>query len=300
MTSASAVQPEFSPQTFSVCGVLSIVFHAGVLLGISLIQPSPSIPDTSPTVKVTLVPTEVPTKTETPRAAPEPTAPPLQTLTRRVLPPPETQPTQPQILQPQPMKAIAALQLDAVPPPKTAALSPRKTRKLKDTLASDALFAQSATKMVKRTRTSLATSSTSTSPQLTIAQHPTVEPLRPSIHAIKATPPPSLPTKTRRLTASVPTTEELGMKKIGVRHSVRPVYPRVAKEEGWEGIVLLRVLVHTSGRPGKITIQKSSGHKILDDAAVEAMRQWRFAPAKDGNFVIEKHVDVPLKFGLHG
>ncbi|WP_447968878.1 TonB family protein [Nitrospira sp. M1] len=299
MTSASAVQPECSPRIFSLCGILSLAFHASVLLGLSLIQPSPPAIDTSPTVKVTLVPTEVPMKTEAPSAAPEATAPPLKTLPRRVPTPPVTQPVQPQISQPQPMKAVAALQLDAVPP-NTPPLTPPKKRILKDTLASDALFAQSATKMVKRSRTSLATSSTSTSPHMTIAQHPTVGPLRPSIHAIKATPPPSLPTKTRRLTASLPTTKGLGIKKIGVRHSVRPVYPRVAKEEGWEGIVLLRVLVHTSGMPGKITIRKSSGHKILDEAAIAAMRQWRFAPAKDGNFVIEKHVDVPLKFGLHG
>ena len=73
----------------------------------------------------------------------------------------------------------------------------------------------------------------------------------------------------------------------------------MAKEEGWEGVVLLQVLVRTSGEPGKITIRKSSGHKIIDNAAVDAMRQWRFVPAMDGNFPVEKYVQVPLKFGLH-
>ena len=135
---------------------------------------------------------------------------------------------------------------------------------------------------------------------MAIAHLPAASPLPSSIKSIKTASRSPLAPRTRRLTASLPATESLGVEKIGIRHSVRPVYPRVAKEEGWEGIVLLRVLVHTSGRPGTITIQKSSGHKILDDAAIEAIRQWRFAPAKDGNFIIEKHVDVPLKFGLHG
>ncbi|GJL63561.1 MAG: hypothetical protein NPIRA04_22150 [Nitrospirales bacterium] len=135
---------------------------------------------------------------------------------------------------------------------------------------------------------------------MTIAKLPTARPLPASVTSIETTSRTSLPSKTRRLTASLPAAEGLGMKKIAVRHSVRPVYPRVAKEEGWEGIVLLRVLVHSSGMPGKVTIQKSSGYKVLDEAAIDAIRQWRFAPAKDGNFAIEKHVDVPLKFGLHG
>jgi len=170
---------------------------------------------------------------------------------------------------------------------------------LKDTFASDALFAQSATKMVKRSRTSVTAPSSVSNAQMTVSKLPAPGPLQASNKSIETTSRTSWPSRTRRLTASLPATKSLGMK-IAVRHSVRPVYPRIAKEEGWEGIVLLRVLVHSSGMPGKVTIQKSSGYKVLDEAAIDAIRQWRFAPAKDGNFAIEKHVDVPLKFGLHG
>ena len=44
-----------------------------------------------------------------------------------------------------------------------------------------------------------------------------------------------------------------------------PVYPQYARERGWEGVIMLRVLVQKDGGPGKIEIEKSSGRKILDD-----------------------------------
>ncbi|WP_454063100.1 TonB family protein [Candidatus Nitrospira salsa] len=298
MTSAAAIQEEISRRTFVMCGVLSLALHACLLAGLGLIQTAKPVAETVPVVKVTLRPTEIPTKTESPSPTPETKAPPLQTVPRRIPSPPIVQPTRPQISQPQPIKATAALQLDPMPTTIEPSTPVRKTRTLKDTLASNALFAQSATKMVKRSRTNVTVPSAANTTHMTIDKLPTVG--SSSLRPIQSTPLAAMPPRSRRLTASLPATEGLGLKKIAIRHSVRPVYPRVAKEEGWEGIVLLRVLVHRSGMPGTVTIQKSSGYKILDDAAIEAIRQWRFAPAKDGNFAIEKHVDVPLKFGLHG
>ncbi|GJL49894.1 MAG: hypothetical protein NPIRA01_11210 [Nitrospirales bacterium] len=301
MTSAAAIQEEISTRTFVMCGILSLMLHACVLTGLNLIQTSKPVTETVPVVKVTLVPTEIPTQTETPNASTKTEAPPLQTVPRRIPTPPVPQPTQPQISQPQPITATAALQLEPIPTTIEPPTPVRKTRTLKDTLASNALFAQSTTKMVKRSRTSSATTpSASNNTQMTITKLPTVGPLRSFVKPIESTSLAAAPPRSRRLTTNHSAIKGLGVEKIGVRHSVRPIYPRVAKEEGWEGIVLLRVLVHTSGVPGKVTIQKSSGYKVLDEAAIDAIRQWRFAPAKDGNFAIEKHVDVPLKFGLHG
>jgi len=58
-------------------------------------------------------------------------------------------------------------------------------------------------------------------------------------------------------------------------------------------------LIHQLELPGKVTIQTSSGHAILDKAAMEAVQQWRFKPEKDGNIPINKYFDIPLKFVLH-
>ncbi len=64
--------------------------------------------------------------------------------------------------------------------------------------------------------------------------------------------------------------------------------------------MILRVLVQTNGLPGEVKVRKSSGHSILDTAATEAVRKWRFKPEQDGNIPIEKYVDIPLKFDLQG
>jgi TonB family protein len=62
----------------------------------------------------------------------------------------------------------------------------------------------------------------------------------------------------------------------------KPVYPLEARQKGYEGKVLLRVEVLTNGRVGKVEVAKSSGYELLDQAALEAMKRWRFIPAKRG------------------
>ena len=61
---------------------------------------------------------------------------------------------------------------------------------------------------------------------------------------------------------------------------------------------MVRVLVKTDGFPDEVSVRKSSGYPILDRAALEAVRQWRFKPEKDGNIPINKYVDFPIKFEL--
>jgi len=78
----------------------------------------------------------------------------------------------------------------------------------------------------------------------------------------------------------------------------RPSYPRIAQREGWEGSVLLRVRVLPSGKPGNIAVQKSSGRKILDEAAIDAVTAWTFIPATQGGAAIEGWVTVPIDFRL--
>ena len=153
--------------------------------------------------------------------------------------------------------------------------------------------------MAKR-KTVIETNSSSASlvPALAVAKLPRVSALKPTTRSIHAGSSTTHPARERRLTATPPTSSGHGLAKIGIRHSVRPVYPRLAKEEGWEGIVLLKFLVRTNGTPDHISVQRSSGHTILDKAAMDAIRQWRFTPAMDGNFPVEKYLQVPLKFAL--
>lgn len=63
----------------------------------------------------------------------------------------------------------------------------------------------------------------------------------------------------------------------------RPTYPRAAMERGLEGSVLCALHVDERGAVSKVEIVATSGHTLLDRAAVEALSRWRFAPlARDG------------------
>ena len=78
----------------------------------------------------------------------------------------------------------------------------------------------------------------------------------------------------------------------------KPGYPTFARRMGMEGTVMLKVLVTREGSARKIEIAQSSGYEILDEAAAEAVRNWRFVPARQGDFPVEELVQVPVAFHL--
>lgn len=80
-----------------------------------------------------------------------------------------------------------------------------------------------------------------------------------------------------------------------------PSYPQSARQAGLEGTVVLKVQILETGRAGNISISRSSGHEILDDAAIAALREWRFAPAKDRDSgqAIACYTTLPVSFRLH-
>jgi protein TonB len=77
-----------------------------------------------------------------------------------------------------------------------------------------------------------------------------------------------------------------------------PDYPSVARSRHWEGEVLLKVLVREDGVSGAVEVQRSSGHEALDEAATEAVRGWRFVPAKRGDMTVASWVTIPISFRL--
>ncbi len=96
------------------------------------------------------------------------------------------------------------------------------------------------------------------------------------------------------------TVAEIGLARTKVRmgDNPRPEYPRPAREAGWEGTVVLRVEVLPNGEAGSVTLHKTSGHVILDTAALSAVQGWRFVPAMDGNFPLRSVVHLPVRFDL--
>ncbi len=77
-----------------------------------------------------------------------------------------------------------------------------------------------------------------------------------------------------------------------------PKYPIVARRRGYQGKVLLEVLVKKNGRAGPIRLARSSGYEILDKAAINVVKDWLFRPAKRGDEIVEMWVEIPIKFQL--
>lgn len=78
----------------------------------------------------------------------------------------------------------------------------------------------------------------------------------------------------------------------------KPVYPRKALRRREEGLVLLCVMVTTEGMPANVEMVQSSGYSLLDDAAVAAVKNWQFIPARIGNIAIASNVEIPIRFRL--
>ncbi len=77
-----------------------------------------------------------------------------------------------------------------------------------------------------------------------------------------------------------------------------PEYPSLSRRKGEEGRVLMKVLVSADGASEDVQIEKSSGSDRLDNAAVSAVKRWRFIPAKKNNQPLSAYVLVPMKFSL--
>ena len=81
-------------------------------------------------------------------------------------------------------------------------------------------------------------------------------------------------------------------------HNPPPDYPSSSRRLGEEGRVLLKVLVSSKGDADTVQLEDSSGFERLDTAAIQAVKKWRFIPAKRNNQSISGYVLVPVKFSL--
>jgi protein TonB len=79
---------------------------------------------------------------------------------------------------------------------------------------------------------------------------------------------------------------------------VEPTYPSASRRAGEEGTVRLKVLVDEKGRPRDVAVANSSGFARLDQAAMEAVRKWRFVAATDGTNPISAWTQVAITFRL--
>ena len=85
-----------------------------------------------------------------------------------------------------------------------------------------------------------------------------------------------------------------------VLKSPAPVYPALARQRGWEGAVQIKVFIDRDGLPSGVSIERSSGHTILDNAALDAVKKWQFKAARKGMTTLSSWIIVPIQFDLQG
>jgi len=121
-------------------------------------------------------------------------------------------------------------------------------------------------------------------PQIEIQDEPVVVPsdvpMEASANAITAAPAPPAP------------------RQLKTNTRVEPIYPPTSRRMSEEGTVQVRVLVDERGRPKEVNIGKSSGFPRLDEAAMEAVRKWRFVAATNAQGPISTWTQVAVTFRL--
>ena len=88
------------------------------------------------------------------------------------------------------------------------------------------------------------------------------------------------------------------IQELQTKQRVEPTYPAAARRDGEEGTVRLKVLVDERGRPSDVQVARSSGFARLDDAAVSAVRRWRFQAATNGTTAVSAWTQVAITFKL--
>jgi len=81
-------------------------------------------------------------------------------------------------------------------------------------------------------------------------------------------------------------------------NNAAPLYPPEARKMGQQGTVILSVLVNAEGTVETLAVKDGSGHVLLDQAAMRAVKRWHFKPATVAGIPVSSQVEVPIEFHL--
>lgn len=79
---------------------------------------------------------------------------------------------------------------------------------------------------------------------------------------------------------------------------IDPAYPPTAVKKGLEGTVILLLEIDENGKLTGSEIVRSSGHRLLDKAALRAVGKWSFSPGKIGEKAVSGSVTAEIRFEL--
>ena len=75
-------------------------------------------------------------------------------------------------------------------------------------------------------------------------------------------------------------------------------YPKAAIDQGWQGKIVIAVEILADGSFGQYQVMHSTGHQILDEAAVQTLQSWKFHPAVQAGKAFRTCIQIPVTFQL--
>ncbi|MCP4989414.1 MAG: energy transducer TonB [Colwellia sp.] len=76
-------------------------------------------------------------------------------------------------------------------------------------------------------------------------------------------------------------------------------YPNKARKRGYQGITHVLISLDAAGSVETVILVRSSGHKILDRAALKNVAKWQFHPVKHNGQLVKAQFEVPINFALN-
>ena len=105
-------------------------------------------------------------------------------------------------------------------------------------------------------------------------------------------PAPASSAKTAEPSTQLPSADAAGL------NNKAPVYPMLSRKRKEQGTVWLLLLVSKEGQVTQLKLKKTSGFDRLDQAALQAVKKWKFQPALKQGQPIDYWYELPLKFSL--
>lgn len=79
-----------------------------------------------------------------------------------------------------------------------------------------------------------------------------------------------------------------------------PQPPARARQKGISGVVLVSLLIGVDGRVQDVDVLESRPTGVFDEAAITAVKQWRYTPAQYQGEPVPLRIDVPIRFDFEG
>jgi protein TonB len=86
--------------------------------------------------------------------------------------------------------------------------------------------------------------------------------------------------------------------RVDTTQNNQTIYPVEAQGAGEQGVVGLKVYVHTNGRTMRVKVTHSSGYADLDTAAVQTVMNWHFIPAMEGGEPTSQWMALQINYQL--